>query len=164
MSTLFHAAANGVTLSNGHAAPTITAEVIGFEEEDRAAPLGSPGSAGAAGLRWTIQVSTSHDGFNAYQIKRRYRHFDALNTQLKAGFNGVPAELPGKAGFMRDADFIEKRRTGLTTYLRAITLDPVLSQTDDVRARGSPSQGPPTLAATPDREPPCPSRCARSSS
>eukprot|EP00967_Tisochrysis_lutea_P096838 scaffold141993_cov29-Tisochrysis_lutea.AAC.3 len=131
MSTLFRAAANGMTLSNGHGAPTITAEVIGHEEEE-GAPLGSPGSAGGAGLYWTVQVSTSHDGFNAYRIRRRYRHFDALNTQLKAGFSGVP-ELPGKGGFMRDKDFLEKRRAGLTAYLRAITLDPVLSQNDDVR-------------------------------
>jgi hypothetical protein len=158
MSTLFLAAANGATLTNGHAAPTITAEVIGHEEEEGAA-VGSPGSAGGAGLYWTVQVSTSHDGFNAYRIRRRYRHFDALNAQLKAAFNGVP-ELPGKAGFMRDKNFLEKRRAGLTTYLRALTLDPILSQHEDVRLECPPPSPMPCTLAPP--RPSSPFRmCAR---
>ena len=129
MSALFRASATGVVLATGHGAPTITAEVVGHDEDDEAA------AAGGGGLWWVVQVSTAHDGFNAYRIKRRYRQFDVLDKTLRAAFQGVP-DLPGKAGWLSssDKDFLDKRKAGLSSYLRSITLDPALSQNEDVRS------------------------------
>ena len=66
-------------------------------------------------------------------MKRRYRQFDALQAQLKAQFKGVP-ELPAKDSFARkDGAYLEKQRSGLDVYLRALVADPVLAACEDTR-------------------------------
>ena len=57
---------------------------------------------------------------------RRYRQFDALQAVLKLGYRNLP-ELPGKGGMSASHDqrFIDKRREGLSAYLRALIADPV---------------------------------------
>ena len=65
----------------------------------------------------------------APQVRRRYRQFDALHAVLKLGYRNLP-ELPGKGGMSGgrgDQKFIDKRRDGLSAYLRALIADPVLA-------------------------------------
>ena len=68
-------------------------------------------------------------------MRRRYRQFDALHAVLRLGYRNLP-ELPGKGGMSgsRDQRFLDKRREGLTAYLRALMADPVLAGSDDVRS------------------------------
>ena len=60
---------------------------------------------------------------------------DKMGNACEVGddFQGVP-DLPGKAGWLSssDKDFLDKRKAGLSSYLRSITLDPALSQNEDV--------------------------------
>ena len=118
-----------MAMANGNR-PTMTAEVVGLEVDgDRQV--------------FTVKVSAAHDSYNSYMVKRRYRQFDALHSTLKAGYRNLP-ELPGKGSMSaKDQKFLDKRKEGLSAYLRALIADPVLAGSDDVRARRS------RLAATP---------------
>ena len=90
---------------------------------DRGTTDSDDGKKEKASASFTVKVSTTHDGYNSYTVKRRYRQFDALQTQLKAQFKGVP-ELPAKDSFARkDGAYLEKRRSGLDVYLRALVAD-----------------------------------------
>ncbi|EOD13583.1 hypothetical protein EMIHUDRAFT_451995 [Emiliania huxleyi CCMP1516] len=81
-----------------------------------------------------VVLATGH-GAPTITAERRYRQFDVLDKTLRAAFQGVP-DLPGKAGWLSssDKDFLDKRKAGLSSYLRSITLDPALSQNEDVRS------------------------------
>ena len=121
-------------LAAAHNPASIQAEVIAVDGGmDRGTTDSDDGKKEKASASFTVKVSTTHDGYNSYTVKRRYRQFDALQTQLKAQFKGVP-ELPAKDSFARkDGAYLEKRRSGLDVYLRALVADPVLAACEDTR-------------------------------
>ena len=84
-----------------------------------------------------VKVSTSHDGYNSFVVRRRFRQFDALHSTLKSsGFKGVP-DLPSKQGFggtSKHRAFLEKRQTGLNTFLAALLNDPAIAISEDLRS------------------------------
>jgi len=110
-----------MAMANGNR-PTMTAEVVAVEEVHEKTVF-------------VVKVSTAHDSYNSYNLRRRYRQFDALHAVLRLGYRNLP-ELPGKGGMSgsRDQRFLDKRREGLTAYLRALMADPVLAGSDDVRS------------------------------
>ena len=111
-----------MAMANGNR-PTMTAEVVAVEEVQEKSVF-------------VVKVSTAHDSYNSYNVRRRYRQFDALHAVLKLGYRNLP-ELPGKGGMSGgrgDQKFIDKRRDGLSAYLRALIADPVLAGCDDVRS------------------------------
>ena len=110
-----------MAMANGNR-PTMTAEVVAVEDVQEKSVF-------------VVKVSTAHDSYNSYSVRRRYRQFDALHAVLKLGYRNLP-ELPGKGGMSgsRDQRFIDKRREGLSAYLRALIADPVLAGCDDVRS------------------------------
>ena len=121
-------------LAAAHNPASLQAEVIAVDGGmDRGTTDSDDGKKEKASASFTVKVSTTHDGYNSYTVKRRYRQFDALQTQLKAQFKGVP-ELPAKDSFARkDGAYLEKRRSGLDVYLRALVADPVLAACEDTR-------------------------------
>ena len=83
---------------------------------------------------FVVKVSNAHDSYNSYNVRRRYRQFAALHAVLKAGYRNLP-ELPGKSGMSApDQQFLDRRKEGLSAYLRALIADPVLAGCDDVRS------------------------------
>ena len=110
-----------MAMANGNR-PTMTAEVVAVEEVHEKTVF-------------VVKVSTAHDSYNSYNLRRRYRQFAALHAVLRLGYRNLP-ELPGKGGMSgsRDQRFLDKRREGLTAYLRALMADPVLAGSDDVRS------------------------------
>ena len=80
-----------------------------------------------------VRVARSRDAQNTYTVKRQYKHFEALHTTLKAAFNGVPTFTP-KRGTLKKPEDIEKRREGLSLYLRSVTGDAALVAVPDVRS------------------------------
>ena len=74
-------------LAAAHNPASIQAEVIAVDGGmDRGTTDSDDGKKEKASASFTVKVSTTHDGYNSYTVKRRYRQFDALQTQLKAQF------------------------------------------------------------------------------
>ena len=86
-----------MAMANGNR-PTMTAEVVAVEEVHEKTVF-------------VVKVSTAHDSYNSYNLRRRYRQFDALHAVLRLGYRNLP-ELPGKGGMSgsRDQRFLDKRR------------------------------------------------------
>ena len=80
-----------------------------------------------------VRVARSRDAQNTYTVTRQYKHFEALHTTLNKAFNGVPTFAP-KRGTLKKPEDIEKRREGLSIYLRSVAGDAALVAVPDVRA------------------------------
>ena len=153
-----------MAMANG-SRPTLQAEVVRFEKGE------TEKGEDASKVYFVLKVSTTHDSYNSYTVRRRYAQFDSLHTTLKSGYSKLPA-LPEKGAVStKDKRFLEKRKGGLSTYLRAIMCDPMLAKCEDVRPpRPVPMPRPrtphhaPRLRPAPRSAPRSPRRCARSSS
>ena len=80
--------------------------------------------------------SACRDRYNSYTLRRRFRQFDQLHTQLRASYRGLP-DLPGKGGLLGssgkdDAARAEGRREALTAYLRTLLADPEVGKCDEL--------------------------------
>lgn len=108
--------------------PSIQAEVVSFEKGEK--EKGEDSSK----VFFVLKVSTAHDSYNSYTVRRRYAQFDSLHTTLKSGYRNLPA-LPEKGTIStKDQKFLEKRKEGLSNYLHAVMSDPTLATCEDVRA------------------------------
>ena len=112
--------------------PRISAEVVAWEIVDGKAEGSSKSLFFSTDFAiFTIKIASSSDGYNSYRVKRRYRQFDTLHTTLRATYRGLP-ELPSKASGKDDETRAAARKEGLTSYLRTILADPVVSKSDDL--------------------------------
>lgn len=108
-------------LAAAEASPSLSAEILRVEMDN-------------AYATYVVKVSSSADGYNSYSVRRRFRQFDQLHSQLKSNFRGLP-DLPGKSlmpSTKDEATKAEDRREGLTSYLRMLLADPVLSKCDEL--------------------------------
>jgi hypothetical protein len=64
-------------------------------------------------------IKVKCDG-NKWELKRRYNEFAELKKDLAANHGGLPP-MPGKTLWkIRKDDFLEKRRTGLESFLQKL--------------------------------------------
>jgi hypothetical protein len=74
--------------------------------------------------------------YHAYNLRRRFRHFDNLSSALQKSFKGAPS-LPQSVRFStnsKDKVFVQKRREAFSVFLQNILSDPVLESSDDMRS------------------------------
>ena len=94
----------------------------------------------SAFVDFKVHTSTDFERFASrdFFVRRRYRDFVWLRTQLMSSFPGAivpplpPADKPYKGDDRFSAQFVQRRQAGLELFLRRVAMHPALAKSDDL--------------------------------